>query len=111
MTTPVGFVGLGNMGLPMAQNLLKAGYALHVFNRTAAKADHYIRLRGGSDIPFLYGMMYHIFKNGWEDKAYIAARVYGMDKVKEEVMKWTPDKVTEACGVPEDQVLLAAETI
>ena len=79
------------------------------FTRTAAKADHYIRLRGGSDIPFLYGMMYHIFKNGWEDKAYIAARVYGMDKVKEEVMKWTPDKVTEACGVPEDQVLLAAE--
>src|SRR5512132_436202 len=45
------------------------------FTRTAAKADHYIRLRGGSDIAFLYGMMYHIFKNGWEDKAYIAARV------------------------------------
>ena len=39
MTTPVGFVGLGNMGLPMAHNLLKAGYALHVFNRTAAKAE------------------------------------------------------------------------
>ncbi len=39
MTIPVGFVGLGNMGLPMAQNLLKAGYALHVFNRTAAKAE------------------------------------------------------------------------
>jgi 3-hydroxyisobutyrate dehydrogenase-like beta-hydroxyacid dehydrogenase len=27
------------MGLPMAYNLLKAGYALHVFNRTAAKAE------------------------------------------------------------------------
>jgi len=39
MTTPVGFVGLGNMGLPIAQNVLKAGYALHVFNRTAAKAE------------------------------------------------------------------------
>ena len=39
MTTPVGFVGLGNMGLPMAHNLLKAGFALHVFNRTAAKAE------------------------------------------------------------------------
>ena len=39
MTTPVGFVGLGNMGLPMAQNVLKAGYTLHVFNRTAAKAE------------------------------------------------------------------------
>src|SRR5262245_48830887 len=39
MSTLVGFVGLGNMGLPMAQNLLKTGYALHVFNRTAARAD------------------------------------------------------------------------
>jgi len=35
----IGFIGLGNMGLPMAQNLLKAGFALHVFNRTAAKAE------------------------------------------------------------------------
>jgi 2-hydroxy-3-oxopropionate reductase len=36
--TRVGFVGLGLMGLPMARNLLKAGYALTVHNRTAAKA-------------------------------------------------------------------------
>ena len=39
MTIPVGFIGLGNMGLPMARNLLKAGYALQVFNRTAAKGE------------------------------------------------------------------------
>jgi formate dehydrogenase major subunit len=79
------------------------------YTRTAAKADQYVRLRSGADIPFLYGMMFHIFKNGLEDKAYIQARVYGMDKVKEEVMKWTPDKVTEACGVPEEEVRRAAE--
>jgi formate dehydrogenase major subunit len=81
------------------------------YTRTAAKADQYIRIRSGSDIPFLYGMLWHIFKNGWEDKEYIAARVYGMDKVREEVAKWTPDKVEEACGVPEAQVLQAAETM
>ena len=47
-------------------------------------------------------MLYHIFKNGWEDKKYINDRVYGMDEVKADVMaKWTPDKVEEACGVPE----------
>lgn len=39
MTTTVGFVGLGNMGLPMARNLLKAGHPLHVFNRTAGRAE------------------------------------------------------------------------
>ncbi len=36
--TRVGFVGLGLMGLPMARNVLKAGYPLAVYNRTAAKA-------------------------------------------------------------------------
>lgn len=38
MSTTVGFIGLGAMGLPMAQNLLKAGYALQVYNRTGQKA-------------------------------------------------------------------------
>src|SRR5260370_13935713 len=35
----IGFVGLGNMGLPMAANLLASGYQLIVYNRTAAKAE------------------------------------------------------------------------
>jgi 3-hydroxyisobutyrate dehydrogenase len=34
----IGFIGLGNMGKPMARNLLKAGFELTVFNRTAAVA-------------------------------------------------------------------------
>ncbi len=72
------------------------------YTRTAAKADEYVRIRSGSDIPFLFGLLHHVFKNGWEDKKYINDRVYGMDKIKDEVMaKWTPDKVEEACGVPE----------
>ena len=80
------------------------------FTRTAAKADDYVRIRSGTDIPFLFGMLYHIFKNGWEDKQYLHDRVYGMDKVKEEVMtKWTPDKVQEVCGVPEAEVYKVAE--
>lgn len=33
----VGFIGLGIMGKPMAMNLMKAGFALTVYNRTAAK--------------------------------------------------------------------------
>ena len=82
------------------------------FTRTAAKADQYVRIRSGTDIPFVFGVLYHIFKNGWGDKQYIKDRVYGMDKVREDVMaKWTPDKVEEACGVPEAEVLKVAETL
>jgi len=35
----IGFIGLGNMGIPMAKNLIAAGYQLQVYNRTAEKAD------------------------------------------------------------------------
>ncbi len=34
----VGFIGLGIMGGPMAANLLRAGFAVTVWNRTATKA-------------------------------------------------------------------------
>ncbi len=39
MSEQIGFIGLGNMGQPMAQNLLKAGYALRVYNRNSSKAE------------------------------------------------------------------------
>jgi formate dehydrogenase major subunit len=79
------------------------------FTRTAAKADEYVRIRSGSDIPFLFGVLYHVFKNGWEDKQYLADRVWAMDKVRDEVLaQWTPDKVLEACGVDEATTLKVA---
>jgi 3-hydroxyisobutyrate dehydrogenase-like beta-hydroxyacid dehydrogenase len=34
----IGFIGLGNMGEPMAGNLLKAGYSVRVWDRTRARA-------------------------------------------------------------------------
>jgi len=81
------------------------------FTRTAAKADQYVRLRSGSDIAFVYGVLNHIFKNGWEDKQYINDRVYGMDKIREEVAKWTPEKVEEVTGVKDADVYKVAETM
>ncbi len=38
MEVRVGFIGLGNMGHPMAHNILKAGFPLWVYNRTKEKA-------------------------------------------------------------------------
>jgi 3-hydroxyisobutyrate dehydrogenase len=38
-TEKVGFIGLGIMGRSMSRNLLKAGFDLTVWNRTASKAD------------------------------------------------------------------------
>ncbi len=39
MENKIGFIGLGNMGLPMAKNLVAAGYHLMVYNRSAEKIN------------------------------------------------------------------------
>ena len=72
--------------------------------RTAAHATEYVRLRPGTDIPVLYGMLWHIFKNGWEDKEFIEQRVYGMDDIRKEVEKWNPEEVERVSGVPGAQL-------
>ncbi|AOF85339.1 molybdopterin oxidoreductase family protein [Hydrogenophaga sp. RAC07] len=82
------------------------------FTRTAAKADEFVRIRSGTDIPFLFGILYHVFANGWEDKKYINDRVYGMEAVKADVMaKWNPAAVEEACGVGEAQMFKVAKML
>jgi formate dehydrogenase major subunit len=79
------------------------------FTRTAAHATEYVRLRPGTDIPLIWGMLYHIFQNGWEDKDFIAKRVHGMDQIRKEVEKWDPRAVEDVTGVPGDQVRRMAE--
>ena len=44
----VGFIGLGLMGLPMARNLLAAGYELTVHNRSSQKAEALARETGAT---------------------------------------------------------------
>jgi formate dehydrogenase major subunit len=79
------------------------------FTRTAAHATEYVRVRPGVHIPTIYGMLWHIFRNGWEDKEFIAQRVYGMDEIRKEVEKWPPDEVERVTGLPEAQVKRIAE--
>jgi 3-hydroxyisobutyrate dehydrogenase len=35
----IGWIGLGNMGMPMVKNLVKAGFAVTVYNRSADKSE------------------------------------------------------------------------
>ena len=77
--------------------------------RTGAHATEYVRIRPGTDIPVLWGMLWHIFKNGWEDKQFIEQRVYGMDDIRKEVEKYTPEEVERISGVPGEQLKRVAE--
>jgi len=37
------------------------------FTRTAAHADEYVRFRPGTDVALIWGILWHVFENGWED--------------------------------------------
>jgi formate dehydrogenase major subunit len=77
--------------------------------RTAAHATEYVRVRPGTHIATIYGMLWHIFQNGWEDKEFIAQRVYGLEEIRAEIAKWPPDEVERVTGLPEAQVRHVAE--
>ena len=48
MATKTAFIGLGVMGYPMAGHLIKAGHDVTVYNRTAAKAEDWVKEYGGA---------------------------------------------------------------
>ncbi|GHF43951.1 formate dehydrogenase subunit alpha [Seohaeicola zhoushanensis] len=81
------------------------------FTRTAAHADEYVRFRPGSDVALVWGILWHIFENGWEDKEFIRTRVWGMDQIREEVKKWTPEEVERVTGAPGSQLKRVAMTL
>jgi len=81
------------------------------FTRTAAHADEYVRIRPGSDVAVIWGLLWHIFQNKWEDTNYIRTRVWGMDQIRDEVKKWTPDEVERVTGVPGSQMKRVARTL
>jgi 3-hydroxyisobutyrate dehydrogenase-like beta-hydroxyacid dehydrogenase len=80
----IGFIGLGTMGAPMATNLLKKGYSLTVFNRTAAKAEEFTNL--GADIVSSPSRVAKavdvIFTNVSDDKALLDI-FFGADGIME----------------------------
>jgi formate dehydrogenase major subunit len=81
------------------------------FTRTAAHADEYVRFRSGTDVPVIWGILWHVFENGWEDKEFIRQRVWGMDQIRAEVAKWTPEETERVTGVPGSQMRRVARTM
>ncbi|WP_299829649.1 formate dehydrogenase subunit alpha [uncultured Roseobacter sp.] len=81
------------------------------FTRTAAHADEYVRFRPGTDVALVWGILWHIFENEWEDKEFIRTRVWGMDQIKEEVANWTPEEVERVTGAPGSQLRRVARTL
>jgi formate dehydrogenase major subunit len=78
------------------------------FTKTAAKADLYCRIRTGTDIAFLYGIIRLARENGWYDKSFIDQRVYGMEDIFKECEEFTPEHVEDITGCSKEALIQAA---
>src|SRR5262249_62205678 len=51
--------------------------------RPAAHATEYVRLRNGTDIAVIYGMLWHIFNNGCEGRQVLEKRGYVRERIRQ----------------------------
>jgi len=72
-------------------------------SQTAALADYHVRLRSGTDIPLIYGMIHVILRNNWEDKKMVGERTYAFKDLLAELTKYgLPDPKTTKTDIKDD---------
>jgi len=81
------------------------------FTKTSAFANMYVRIRSGTDIPFVFGLINVILANGWEDKKMINERTYGFEELKAEVAKYDPATVADITGASKEDLLRVAKAL
>jgi formate dehydrogenase major subunit len=81
------------------------------FTRTAAHADEYVRFRPGTDVALSGAFSGTSSRTAGRTRSSSHQRVWGMDQIKAEVAKWTPDEVERVTGVPGSQLKRVASTM
>ena len=81
------------------------------FTKTSAFANRYVRIRSGTDVAFVYGLINVILANGWEDRKFIEERTYGFEEFRAEIAKYDPDTVAGITGVPRKDLEWVAKAL
>ncbi|MEQ7917599.1 bifunctional nitrate reductase/sulfite reductase flavoprotein subunit alpha [Xanthomonas sp. WHRI 1810A] len=94
---------------------VKAGAQLIVVDprrtATADKADLFMHIKPGTDLALLNGLLYLLMENGHTDPAFIASFTEGWDALPAFLADYTPDKVAQITGIPEQDIRQAAHMI
>ncbi|EUA58841.1 flavodoxin family protein [Mycobacterium intracellulare 1956] len=94
---------------------VKAGAKLIVVDprrtATADKADLFLQIAPGSDLALLNGLLHLIVENGHTDPEFIAEFTEGWEVMPSFLAQYTPAKVSEISGIPEDDIRAAAQMI
>ncbi len=76
---------------------------------TAGIADLYLPIQPGTDVALFNGMLHIMLWEGWTQAAYIAEHTGGFDALKSTVRDYTPDLVSQTCGITKDDLFIAAK--
>ncbi|MFF5364809.1 molybdopterin-dependent oxidoreductase [Streptomyces scabiei] len=94
---------------------VKAGAKLIVVDPrrtpTAEKADLFLRIRPGTDLALLNGLLHLLHANGHTDPGFIAAHTEGWEAMPAFLADYAPDAVAEITGIPEEDIREAARLI
>ncbi|MFJ8886619.1 molybdopterin-dependent oxidoreductase [Streptomyces sp. NPDC102402] len=94
---------------------VKAGARLIVVdprrNATADKAGLFLRIRPGTDLALLNGLMHLLVENGHTDPEFIAEHTEGWEAMPGFLRDYTPAAVAGITGIPEADIRLAARWI
>lgn len=78
---------------------------------TADKADLYLRIKPGTDLALLNGLLHLLHENGHTDPGFIAAHTEGWEDMPGFLADYPPAAVAEITGIPEDDIREAARLI
>ena len=71
-------------------------------------ATHYLQFRPDTDVALLNAMLCTIIEEGLTNDAFIAERTTGFEELKQQVLRYTPEKMAAVCGVDAQTIREAA---
>jgi predicted molibdopterin-dependent oxidoreductase YjgC len=105
---PVFGVGVRQAVLHRNVQLITASPIFFNIEEYAALA---LRYKRGSETAFLNGLMRILVDEGWADMEYIHTHTDGFDELKATLEAYPPERASEMCAVPVEQLRRAAEII
>jgi formate dehydrogenase major subunit/formate dehydrogenase alpha subunit len=99
----------------MRQAVLKRGVKLIVADPRRIDLTEFailhLRLKSGSDVALLNGLMHLILQKGYEDRNFINSRTENFEEFHANVMQFTPQLTAEITGIPVEQLYQAADIL
>lgn len=71
---------------------------------TAEKCHEHIQLLPGTDAALALALMHELVVNDWLDADYLERHTLGWDGLRERALRWSPERASQVCGVPAEQI-------